>query len=240
MKKRVLSSIGIGGATVDTVLPGVEFSPGETIEAAVDLSGGDTTQDISGIYFVLKAQGAGGGEYALSRFDVDEDVTLDAGEERSLPVEFRLPHWTPLTATGASVWLETGLDISWAVDPSDEDEIRVVPGDQTAALFEAVESLGFELDSSRLVEVGFLDDRPVAQKFDFRPTDVDESDLDDIEITLIPRERDLRILLEFGRVDEVAEEYDVAFDEDEVSITFEHGNPEMIANRLRREIDRHT
>lgn len=240
MRKRVLSSIGIGGATVDTVLPGVEFSPGEVVEATVELSGGDSTQDISGLYFVLKARGSGGDEYALSRFDVDDTVTLDPGDDRTLPVTFRLPNWTPLTANGASVRLETGVDIPWAVDPTDEDEIRVVPDERTTALFEAVEGLGFDLEESRLVEVDYVDDRPVAQQFDFRPADDTDSTLDDIEITMLPRDGALRILLEFGRVDEVEAEYDVTLDEDEVSLTFEHANAEMMQRRMASEIEAHT
>lgn len=48
---QVLSSIGIGAATVDTVFPRTELVPGETVTADVELYGGDATQEIDGIYF---------------------------------------------------------------------------------------------------------------------------------------------------------------------------------------------
>ncbi|WP_049922847.1 sporulation protein, partial [Halopiger djelfimassiliensis] len=43
--KRILSSLGIGAATVDTVLP-TTLTAGET----VDVSGGNDSQEIDGIY----------------------------------------------------------------------------------------------------------------------------------------------------------------------------------------------
>jgi len=240
MKKRVLSSIGIGGATVDTVLPDVEFSPGDTIEATVELTGGDSAQDISGIYFALKARDeasdASGDERVLSEFGIDETVTLEPDDERSLPVEFEIPYETPLTRGTVSVWLETGVDIAWAVDPTDEDQIEVVPDEATAALFDAMDDLGFDLAGSKLVDVAFIDDRPFAQKFEFRPTDDFADDLDDLEITVLPRKNGLRVLLEFDRVDEVAELHGLDADQQEISITFEHANAEMVASRIKSEL----
>lgn len=240
--KRVLSSIGIGGATVDTILPDDSFSPGDTVRGSVELTGGESTQEISEIYFALKTRHAadGDGERELSRFSIDESVTLAPGDEHDLPVEFDVPLWTPLTLGGVSVWLETGLDISWARDPTDEDQIQIVPDEFTAALFDAMAALGFALASSTLVEVSIVDDRPFAQQFDFRPTEAYSDDLDDLEITIIPRGTDLRVFLEFDRVDEIAAEYDLPFDEQEISITFEHANPDMMRNRINSELKNHT
>lgn len=240
--KRVLSRIGIGGATVETVLPDAEVSPGETVHATVELTGGESSQDIAGLSFTLKARERGGGmgEQVLGTYLLDVDVTLEPGEERASTVDIEIPPWTPITQGDVSVWLETGVDISWAVDASDEDQLEVVPDEQVAALFEGVDSLGFALAGSRLVETDYLEDRPFAQQFEFRPTDEYADDLDDIEVTVIPRESDLRIFLELGQVDEVEAEYDVSFDENEVALTFEHANAEMMASRIRRELDRHT
>jgi sporulation-control protein len=43
--KKVLASIGIGAATVDTVLPSQTVTPGETVPADVHITGGDVEQD---------------------------------------------------------------------------------------------------------------------------------------------------------------------------------------------------
>jgi sporulation-control protein len=241
--KRVLSSIGIGAATVDTVFPRTALSPGETVTADVELSGGEATQDIEGIYFSLKTRLSGGEdrERTIGEFAVEEALTLEPDEERTIPVEVQVPRWTPLTKGGASVWFETGLDIDWAKDPTDEDRIDIQPGEYTAALFDAVDELAFALRATKLVETPYLDDRPFAQEFDFRPTDERfGTELDDLEILILPRADDLRTFIEFDRVDEVAEAYGMDFDEQEVSITFDRADPEMIHRRLRNEIEQQT
>jgi sporulation-control protein len=236
--KRVLCSIGIGAATVDTVLPRAKVTPGDTVTADVNLYGGDATQEIQGIRFVLKARLSGGAdeERVVGEFGVEETITLEPDDERTIPVDVHVPLWTPITEGGASVWLETRLTIDWAVDPSDEARIEVVPDRYTAALFDAVEKLGYALRRSELVEGTYLDDRPFAQRFDFAPTDPGVGDLDGIELTIMPREEDLRVFAGFSQRDAVAEEYDVRFDDHEVSITFDRDDASLMSRRLRSEI----
>jgi len=239
---RILSSIGIGGAVVDTVLPDPDIRPGETVEVDVELHGGSATQEIDGIYFALKTRVESDGdveERVLEEFEVSESISLDPDEERTVPVELSLPLWTPLTRGGASVWLETGLDIDWAKDPTDEDQIDVVPGEFSAALFEAVEELEFEPKYSELVDTPYLDDRPFAQEFDFVPTSRFRDLLDELEITLMPRGDDLRVFIEFDQRDAVAEEYDMDFDEQEVAMTFEYANADRIRSQIRQGIEQH-
>jgi len=241
--RRVLSSIGIGAATVDTVFPRTELGPGETVTADVELYGGDATQEIEGVYFRLKTRPSSDTdrERTIGEFAVDEAVMLEPGEERTIPVEVTVPRWTPLTRGGASVWLKTGLEIDWAKDPTDRDRIDILPGEHTAALFETVEELGFALRATDLVDTPHLDDRPFAQEFDFQPTDGQfGTDLDGLAITIAPREDDLRTFITFDRVDEVADAYDMDFDEQEVSMTFDRVDPGMMRRRLRNEIDQHT
>lgn len=240
--KRVLASFGIGGATVDTVFPRATFSPGDNVTADVELQGGDATQEIEGLYFQLKAElPAGDGERVVGEFSVDEPVTLDPGDERTIPVDVHFPLWVPLTLGGVSVRLETGLEIDWAKDPSDADQIEIVPGELTEVLFDVVGNLGFALRDSRLVDIPIVDDRPFAQKFDFRPADDQYAgDVDDIEITLLPREDDLRVFIEVDRVDEIAAEYDLDFDEQEVSLTFDRADANMMQRRIKNAIEQRT
>lgn len=241
--KQVLSSIGIGAATVDTVLPRADLRPGETVRADVELRGGEATQEIEGIYFALKATVDSEGEspvHVLSTFRAPETIELSPGEELTVPVDVELPLWTPLSRGGASVWLETGLDIDWAKDPTDEDRIDVVPDAHLAALFEAVDDLGFALRYSELVDTPYLDDRPFAQEFDFRPTGSYREDLEELEITVMPRDDDLRVFVEFDTHDAVADEYDMDFDEMEAPYTFADPDAEAIRRRLAEGIDQHT
>lgn len=233
---RILCSFGIGAATVDTVFPRTELAPGETVTADVELYGGDVAQDIEGIYFTLKAD-ADGEELTLATFTAESELTLHPDDERSIPVDVEIPLWTPLTRGGTSVWLETGLDIDWARDPSDEDRIDVVPDEFTSALLAAVDDLGFELQSSTVVETPSLDDRPVAQQFTYRPTaERFVDDLDELAVTTIPGADALRAFVAFDRSDRVADAYDQEFDQQEIPFTFERPSVDAIRGRLKNEL----
>lgn len=198
--------------------------------------GGESTQDIEGIHLVLKTRvesDGGSDEHELAEFDVDESISLAPDDTRTVPVDVEIPLWTPVTTSGVSVWLETRLDIDWARDPTDEDQIDVVPDDDVSALFDALEDLGFGLQSSDLVDVPHVDDRPLAQRFRFRPTDEQyEADLDAIEVTVMPRSDDLRLFVEVDRRGTIADEHDLDFDKQEVPMTLRRTSMEAIRGRL--------
>ena len=240
---RILSRIGIGAATVDTVLPKLELQPGETVQVDVALSGGDSDQEIEGIVFVLKTRVESDGdsdEYVLAEFEADRPVSLSAEEERTIPVDVEVPLWTPVTTGGVSVWLETRLEIDWARDPTDEDEVEVVPDESVSALFEALDDLGFVLGSADLVDVPHVDDRPVAQRFRFRSAGGEyEADLDAVEVTVMPRRDDLRVFVEFDLKATIADDHDMDFDRQEEPMTLEWASVEAIRGRLEDGIRRH-
>lgn len=52
--KKVLASIGIGNATVDTVLPSTTVTPGESVDAEVRIEGGDAEQAVDRIELELE------------------------------------------------------------------------------------------------------------------------------------------------------------------------------------------
>jgi len=229
---RILSSIGIGAATVDTVLPTPELHPGDTVRVDVELTGGDAAQEIEGIDFVLEARVESGGEHVLAETEVERSVSLSPGEERTIPVDVDVPLWTPVSTDGVSVWLETRLEIDWARDPTDEDEVDVVPDAFVSALFDAIDDLGFALRGTDVVEVPHVEDRPIAQRFHFEPADGQyESELDALEVTVMPRADDLRLFVEFDRAGTIADDHDMDFDKQEVSMTI--GRPSVPAIRRR-------
>ena len=239
---RILSKIGIGAATVETVLPTLELRPGETVRVDVELSGGDSDQQIGGIAFLLKARVESGGdshEHVLAEFEADRSISLSADEERTIPVDVEIPLWTPVTTDEVSVLLETRLDIDWARDPTDEDEVEVAPTESVSALFGAMDDLGFALRSSDLVDVPHVDDRPIAQTFRFLPAGGQyETDLDAIEVTVMPREDDLRVFVEFDRKGTIADEHDLDFDRQEEPMTLDRASVEAIRGRIEEGIRR--
>ncbi|WP_136590537.1 sporulation protein [Salinigranum halophilum] len=237
--KRLLSSIGIGAATVDTVLSQAAVRPGEQVELAVDLAGGDVAQRIDGLYFTLKAE-SGGDEWVVDRYSFDGSFVIEPGEERTEPVSIFVPSWTPITRGGPRVWLETGLEIDWAVDPTDTDDVVVEPGPYVAALFEAAADLGFEFASSTMEETPWLDDRPFAQRLVFTPGERFERQVEALVLTTIPRDDDLRLYIQVDTRDQVADAVGQDFNEQELSVTVTYANPEMIARRITSTIDEFT
>lgn len=208
---RVLSRIGVGGATVDTILPDDEFSPGERVTATVEMVGGDSEQTIETVYLKLVANNRDDEtEYVLDTYELlDGTVTLAADETRTVETELRLPLWTPMTTNDdISVRIDTGLDIEWAIDPTDEDVIHVVPDEFTDALFTAIEELGFAYHGTYITdEESWVEDRPFVQKFAFVPeSEPFDAHLDVLGVTCMPREEDLRVAVEINRLDVTADD----------------------------------
>jgi sporulation-control protein len=144
--KRVLSSLGIGSATVDTILPRTTVHPGDSLDVTVEVEGGSTDQEIDEIYFAVVTRYATEEGYetaAVARSRLTESFTIDADEDRTFDATIEIPSHTPLTLGRTDVWIETGLDIDWAVDPDDEDRIEVEADERLAAVFEALDRLGF-------------------------------------------------------------------------------------------------
>lgn len=237
---RLLSSIGIGAATVDTLLPEREFSPGETVEATVELRGGSSEQEIDALYFALLTR-VDDDERVIDRFKITEPISLPPGETRTVTTEVTIPRWTPLTRADDRVWLKTGLDVSWAVDPNDEDDIEVTPGPIMDALFRAVDELGFDVRGSELREPDWLDNRPFAQAFEFGPgADVYRADIEQLTLVCLPREADLRTVVEIDEREPSELETAVDFDRQEVFHTFGTSNENMVRRQLKSTIDSHT
>ncbi|HET7325158.1 MAG TPA: sporulation protein [Halococcus sp.] len=208
---RVLSRIGVGGATVDTILPDDEFSPGERVTATVEMVGGDSEQTIENVYLKLIASTHDDEtEHVLDTYDLlDETVILAADETKTIETELRLPLWTPITTTnGITVRIDTGLDIEWAVDATDADKIDIVPDEFTDALFTAIEELGFAHYGTYITdEESWVEDRPLVQKFMFVPeSEPFDTYLDVLGITCLPREEDLRVAVEINEIDITADD----------------------------------
>lgn len=204
--KRVLSSLGIGSATVDTILPQTTVHPGDSLDVTVEVEGGSTGQEVDDIYFAVVTRYAAEEGYetaVIARSKLTESFTIDADEAREFDATIEVPSHTPLTLGRTEIWIETGLDIDWAVDPDDEDRIEVEADDRLAAVFDALDQLGFSFHTAectaaprslRTAGTSFV------QEFEFRAAAGPfADDLDELE--LIPQYTDdgLALALEVDR-----------------------------------------
>ena len=220
--KKVLSSVGIGSAKVDTILQDENYVPGEVMSAVVKITGGSTEQEIDGLYFTINAtyettrevevEGEDGEKenheetvsrtVTLAEANIAEPFSVGPGEEKEIPVSLGLPYHTPLSVGAVNVWVRTGLDIKMAVDPGDRDEIEVVPGDAVGALFDALTGLGFEFSEAECEEApaGFPGNPPMVQEFEFKPDSGPfRGRLDELEVVCRPEPGGVELFMEVDR-----------------------------------------
>jgi sporulation-control protein len=200
----VLSSIGIGSATVDTVLDSETLHPGENVDLHVEIEGGSTSQEIERIYFLLETRylsDEGGYETTtIERAVASQSFTIEPEEYREFPASLTLPRVTPLTWGNVSVWLKTGLDIDWARDPQDRDTLEVVPTEKMGAVLDAVERIGFSFSESDCKQASVYSPAPFVQEFEFEPTDSRwRRRLDELEVIFAPLADELEMRVEVDR-----------------------------------------
>lgn len=167
MFKKLKASFGIGAAKVDTVLENAELFQGDKLIGAVHIQGGDVEQQIDAIHIKLNTEvkiesdnGVSYQTFTLFHTQAVNPFVIQSGEKKTLPFSFQLPDETPITALNVrnnhcDVWVETVLDIDFALDPTDRDLLVVKPLPVAKAIIQQVEQAGFSIVKAD-VEKGFL------------------------------------------------------------------------------------
>lgn len=241
----ILSRVGVGSATVDTKVP-ERVTAGETISGTVEIEGGSSDQQIDAIYFALETRyrrDEGSSTAVIDKFQLTDSFTIEAGAERVIDIDIDIPLWTPLTRGRTEVWIETGLDIDWALDPDDTDHIEVEPTDRMARVFDAVADLGFELKTAEpeAAPAAFpTDDRPFVQEFDFVPQGGPfRGDLDEIDVVFEPTPDELAVYLEIDPRESITSALtDSAFTERVEEAVIDDQPTAEVATELERLLDR--
>jgi len=207
--KRMLSSVGIGNAKVDTVLDRDRYAPGDTVEAVVNITGGKVEQKIEEIYFSLHCNYEVERDdriftnvAVLDKFRLGEELFVGPGEKLEFPLSFELPVETPITIGKTKVWIQTGMDIKMAVDPGDRDYIQVTPDYLTGALFDAIHELGFELREAECEAISHnpYSQMPFVQEFEFQAySGPFRGRLDELEMVCFPKHDRVEVVLEIDR-----------------------------------------
>lgn len=208
MFKKILASVGIGAAKVDTRLFNDIVFPGDDLEGEVYICGGDVDQEIDDIYLKLATQykrdvddSTVKEECVLVKYLLSERLTIQAKEELTIPFTFVLPYDLPLTMGQTPVYIRTGLDIKTAINPRDRDEIQVQPTSLMQTVFDSLQELGFEL---RRVECEYAPklgrNYPFVQEFEFRPIGKYRQSVDELDLILrSPHPEELEVLMEIDR-----------------------------------------
>ena len=215
--KKMLSKVGIGAARVDTELYNESFTPGESVKGIVTITGGSVEQDVDAIYFKIKSTfedeievetDDGEEEVDVTRnavvesFQVAEPFTLSPDEVVTFDIDFTLPLDTPSTVGKTKTWVETGLDIKMALDPSDKDYIHVLPHPLVDAVLNSLLNMGFVV-SEVVCEpappaMGMR--VPFVQEFELKPDQGHfKALLDEVELVFRPLEDGVEIFMEIDR-----------------------------------------
>lgn len=204
MFRKILSSIGVGGARVDTRLSHDTLVPGETVSGEAIVECVDGTQEFERIYLYVSTQYKHEDslhDYTLVEHSVGGKISVEAWEKRTIPFSFPLPYETPLSLGPHDVYVRTGLDVPQAIDPSDVDPIRVAPHPLQQAVLDAAGNLGFHM---RQVENEYEPRKgaplPFVQQFGFKPEGRYGDKVEEIEFVFkLSGDEALDILVELDR-----------------------------------------
>jgi sporulation-control protein len=207
--RRLLSSIGIGAATVDTRLERSEFSPGDEVRGVVEIKGGDSDTEINGIrlevqtYYKRESGDKTVTETGtIERFPIVGQTVIKGRDTGQTPFSFTLPYDTPLTLHRTSVWVRTALDVQMAMDPSDSDAITVQPNATQRAILASFESLGFALREADNEELPHRLRRRLnfAQEFEFVARSGEfRGRFDEVEMVMFPSADSVDVVLQIDR-----------------------------------------
>jgi sporulation-control protein len=249
MFNKVIASIGIGSAMVDTKLKSSYIQQGELLEGIVEVKGGNTDQRIESINLKLMTMYGheGGDRLAPATVEVqqlNEPFTITKGERKSIPFSFQVPLDTPITMVDPQtqknvppVWIDTGIDIRNAVDPNDRDYVSVDPTTVHENIIDAIKVIGFKFRQmeSQNTPAWIKTKRPFVQQYEFIPSYGKYSrKLDELEVYILQGDHETTVYFEIdkrskGSMSALKERLNL--DEHRGSVTL--GNQQILINRSR-------
>ncbi|GHH55052.1 sporulation protein [Streptomyces candidus] len=212
--KKLLASLGAGGASVETELTEINVVPGGVVQGEVRIQGGSVPQQIEGLSVGLQArvEVEGGDQEAkqdieFARLKLGGAFEVQAGAVHVVPFGLDIPWETPVTniagqqLRGMDIGVTTELAIARAVDSGDLDPISVHPLPAQQALLDAFIELGFRFKSADMERGHIRGTRqklPFYQEIEFLPPQQYRG-LNQVELTFIADDREMDVILEMDR-----------------------------------------
>jgi sporulation-control protein len=260
--KKVLSKVGIGAAKIDTVLDESEVYPGAELSGIIYIQGGNVEQSIQKIDLDVRCNYMAevtttrtdndGDEYeetttvertaTLVAYDLPEVFTIAADEKREIPFSIQLPLGSPLTLGRSQTWVETNLDIEYALDKSDKDYVNVAPNQYQLAVLQGLESLGLVCVDAENEAVSRFE-LPFMQELEFKAQSGEFAGrVDEVEVIFINQADCTKVLLEIDRKARgVSGFFASMFDLDETKVAVEvnDSNLDDVCGLLQQVINHH-
>ncbi len=212
--KKLLASLGAGGASVETVLTEVNVVPGGVVQGEVRIQGGSVNQQIEGLSVGLQAKvevEGGDQEYKqdveFTKVRLGGAFEVQAGAVHAVPFGLEIPWETPITMIdgqplrGMNIGVTTELAIARAVDSGDLDPINVHPLPAQKALLDAFLQLGFRFKNADLERGHIRGTRqklPFYQEVEFYPP-AEYRGLNQVELSFVADENAMDVVLEMDK-----------------------------------------
>ncbi|MFF1400860.1 sporulation protein [Streptomyces sp. NPDC058287] len=212
--KRLLASLGAGGASVETVLTEVNVVPGGVVQGEVRIQGGSVDQEIEGLSVGLQARVEVEGADQETKQDIEFTklrlggaFQLQANAVHAVPFGLEIPWETPVTTIdgqqlrGMNIGVTTELEIARALDSGDLDPINVHPLPSQQAILDAFIGLGFRFKSADMERGHIRGTRqklPFYQEIEFFPPQQYRG-LNQVELSFVADDREMDVVLEMDK-----------------------------------------
>ncbi|MFJ5706555.1 sporulation protein [Streptomyces sp. NPDC093105] len=212
--KKLLASLGAGGATVETVLTEENVVPGGVVQGEVRIQGGSVDQKIEGLSVGLQARVEVEGGDQEHKQDVEfvkvrlgGAFEVKAGAVHTVPFGLEIPWETPINTIGGQrlhgmeIGVSTELEIARAVDSGDLDPINVHPLPAQQAILDAFIQLGFRFKSADMERGHIRGTRqrlPFYQEIEFFAPQQYRG-LNQVEVSFVADEREMDVVLEMDK-----------------------------------------
>ncbi|ARX82511.1 MULTISPECIES: sporulation protein [Streptomyces] len=212
--KKLLASLGAGGASVETVLTEANVVPGGVVQGEVRIQGGNVDQQIEALSVGLQARVEVEGNDQEVKQDIEfikqrlgGAFELKANAVHAVPFGLDIPWETPIThfagrqLHGMNIGVTTELEIARAVDSGDLDPVNVHPLPAQQAILDAFGQLGFRFKSADMERGHIRGTRqklPFYQEIEFFPPEQYRG-LNQVELTFVADDREMDVVLEMDK-----------------------------------------
>jgi sporulation-control protein len=212
--KKLLASVGAGGASVETVLTEPNVVPGGVVQGEVRIQGGSVAQQIEGLTIGLQARVEVEGQDSEYKQDIEFHrqqiggaFEVQAGAVHAVSFGLDIPWETPVTMfmgrhlTGMNLGVTTELQIARAVDSTDLDPVNVHPLPAQQALLDSFGALGFRFKSADMEKGHIRGTRqrlPFYQEIEFYAPEQYRG-LNMVELSFVADGREMDVVLEMDK-----------------------------------------
>lgn len=219
MLGKLLASVGIGKAKIDTVLLSEQLVAGDSFNIEVNITGGAVDQFINSIELAIMAEAKTESDIGdqeltyhksvvLQHWEQALNFTIAANETVSHQFTLDLHPETPATQLFdqriSKVWLQTGLNIKNGIDGNDKDGLTILPSATQMAVLNVIADSGYRLFKVDIEAGGVRADNfqshlPCYQEYEFKPESRSFFGAKEIEVTFVDNGSSTGVLIEIDR-----------------------------------------